>query len=257
MSTWNRIWKKTTYILSSLLLLLAIWQGIILTGIYDRALLPSPLDTWKAVEELATSGVLFEHLGVSLLRFLVGYIIAAAAGIVLGILLGRLERVWQIIDPAIQLLRPVSPIAWSPFIVLWFGIGNMPAIVIIFLAAFFPVLLTTVSGVRKVSPVYLKVAQNLELGKSSLLFKVIVPAAFPAIASGLHLAVGSAWIFLVSGEMVGAQSGLGFLIVDSRNMIRLDLVLAGIVFIGLSGLLLDQCLRLLERVLGKKWGEQA
>lgn len=249
-----RALKKTGYVLIALTILLSLWQLVVSLELYERSLLPSPADAGNAIVELINTGAIFEHFRVSLFRFVTGYVSASIVGIVLGILLGRMKVLWNIADPIVQTLRPVSPIAWSPFIVLWFGIGNAPAIVIIFLAAFFPVLLSTVSGVKKVNPIYIKLAQNLELSRTSLLTKVIFPAAFPAIANGLHIAVGTAWIFLVSGEMVGAQSGLGFLIVDSRNMIRLDLVLAGILFIGICGLLLDQCVRLFERWMEKQWG---
>ncbi len=119
---------------------------------------------------------------------------------------------------------------------------------------FFPVLLSTVTAVRKMDVTYLKVAQNLEIGRYHLFSKIILPAIFPFIANGLHIAVGTSWIFLVSGEMVGAQSGLGFMIVDARNQLRLDFVLAGIIFIGLCGLLLDRIIRLLERWMDKQWG---
>lgn len=249
-----RALKKTGYVLIALTILLSLWQLVVSLELYERSLLPSPADVGDAIVELINTGTIFEHFRVSLFRFVTGYVSASIVGIVLGILLGRMKVLWNIVDPIVQTLRPVSPIAWSPFIVLWFGIGNAPAIVIIFLAAFFPVLLSTVSGVKKVNPIYIKLAQNLELSRTSLLTKVIFPAAFPTIANGLHIAVGTAWIFLVSGEMVGAQSGLGFLIVDSRNMIRLDLVLAGILFIGICGLLLDQCVRLFERWMEKQWG---
>jgi NitT/TauT family transport system permease protein len=246
--------KKTGYIAAGMAFLVIVWQIVVATGRYDEALLPSPLSVLWAMEDLLRSGKLFEHFGVSLGRFVAGYVTASLIAIALGLVLGRIRWLWNVIDPIVQLLRPVSPIAWSPFIVLWFGIGNAPAITIIFLAAFFPVLLSTVSAVRKVNPVYLKVASNIELGRLELLRKIIFPAAFPTISNGLHIAIGTSWIFLVSGEMVGSQSGLGFLIVDSRNFLRLDFVLAGIIFIGLCGLLLDQCVRLLERRMERKWG---
>lgn len=153
-----------------------------------------------------------------------------------------------------QVLRPVSPIAWFPFIVLWFGIGDLLAVVIIFIAAFYPVLLSTISGVSKVDPVYLKVAQNFGIKQPYLLSKIIFPAAFPMITNGLYMALGSAWVFLVAGEMVGAQSGLGYLIIDARNSIHPDLVLAGIICIGVTGLMLDKTIRLLESWVEKQWG---
>jgi NitT/TauT family transport system permease protein len=246
--------NKTVNVIIGLAILLAIWQAVVATGKYEESLLPSPLNVARGIVEMIETGIIFTHLKVSLIRFAAGYLSASILAVALGLALGRIRRLWNIIDPIVQVIRPVSPIAWSPFIVLWFGIGDAPAIVIIFLAAFFPVLLSTVSAVRKVSPIYLKLAQNFELNRYSLLTKIIFPAAFPTIANGLHIAVGTAWIFLVSGEMVGAQSGLGFLIIDSRNMIRLDLVLAGILFIGICGLLLDQCVRLFERWMEKQWG---
>ncbi|ALS25000.1 MULTISPECIES: ABC transporter permease [Paenibacillus] len=246
--------RTLTNVLVSMVLLIVIWQAIVLIGGYNDSLLPAPLSVGKAVLKLLLDGTLWTHLQVSLLRFAAGYFSASITAIVLGLLLGRLPVLWGFVDPIVQVIRPVSPIAWSPFIVLWFGIGNAPAIVIIFLAAFFPVLLSTVTAVRKMDVTYLKVAQNLEIGRYHLFSKIILPAIFPFIANGLHIAVGTSWIFLVSGEMVGAQSGLGFMIVDARNQLRLDFVLAGIIFIGLCGLLLDRIIRLLERWMDKQWG---
>ncbi|MGA9228362.1 MAG: ABC transporter permease, partial [Mesobacillus sp.] len=216
-------------------LLIIVWQAVIMIGEYDTVLFPPPLKVWEGIVSLIYDGTLFTHFQVSLYRFAAGYLSAVVAAIILGLVLGRLPVLWNVLDPVAQVIRPVSPIAWSPFIVLWFGIGDIPAIVIIFIAAFFPVLLSTVSAVRRVDSNYLKVAQNLEIKGIRLLTKIIFPAAFPYIANGLHIAVGTAWIFLVAGEMVGAQSGLGYLIIDARNSMRLDLVMAGIVFIGISG----------------------
>jgi NitT/TauT family transport system permease protein len=193
-------------------------------------------------------------MGISFMRFAAGYLSASLAAVALGLLLGQLPRVWRTIDPIVQVIRPVSPIAWSPFIVLWFGIGNAPAIAVIFLAAFFPVLLSTVSGMRKVDPVHAKLARNLEMERAQYVTRIVLPSAFPTIANGLHIAVGTSWIFLVSGEMVGAQSGLGYLIVDSRNTLRLDLVMAGIVSIGLFGFLADRLVGLFETWVGRHWG---
>lgn len=236
------------------IILIAIWQTISLVGGYNTALFPTPLQVLDAIISLIKNGTLFEHFQVSMYRFLAGYLSAVVIAIILGLILGRINILWGVIDPIVQLLRPVSPTAWSPFIVLWFGIGDMPAIVIIFIAAFFPVLLSTVSAVGKVDKTYLKLAQNLELKGFELLRKIIFPAAFPYIANGLHIAVGTAWIFLVAGEMVGTQSGLGYLIVDARNSLRLDLVMAGILFIGAAGLILDKAVGLFETWINRIWG---
>lgn len=246
--------RKLLNTIMGLLILVTAWQGLVLSEKYDRSLLPSPLKVLAGMGELVTDGTLLTHISVSLYRFSVGYLTAIAAGIVLGLVFGWFNKLWGIFDPIVQVLRPISPIAWFPFIVLLFGIGDLPAIVIIFIAAFYPVLLSTVSSVSKVDQVYLKVAKNFGIRQPHMLIKIIFPAAFPFIATGLHIALGSAWVFLVAGEMVGAQSGLGFLIIDARNNLRSDLVLAGIIFIGISGLLLDKAIRLLEKWVGKNWG---
>lgn len=246
--------KSMSNVIIGFVLLIAIWQVVIVIGKYDSALFPSPLNVWEGMMSLIEDGTLFEHFQVSFLRFLAGYLSAVFLAIILGLIFGRIPLLWGFIDPIVQLLRPVSPIAWSPFIVLWFGIGNMPAIVIIFIAAFFPVLLSTVSAVRKVERTYLKVAENLEIKNFQLLKKIIFPSAFPYIANGLHIAVGTAWIFLVAGEMVGTQSGLGYLIVDARNSMRLDLVMAGILFIGVAGLILDKIVGFFENWINRLWG---
>lgn len=235
-------------------ILIAVWQAAIYIFDFETVLFPPPLKVGEGILSLILDGTLFTHLQVSLMRFSIGYLLAVVCAIGLGLFLGRVTKVWNVVDPIVQVLRPVAPIAWSPFIVLWFGIGDAPAIVIIFIAAFYPVLLTTVAAVKKVEGTYLKVAQNFEIKQPQLMTKIIFPAAFPYIANSLHIALGTAWIFLVSGEMVGAQSGLGYLIVDSRNLLRLDLVLAGIIFIGVLGLILDKAIQLFEKWVGRQWG---
>lgn len=249
-----RFLKKLQNFIIGMILLVAIWQLLIILGGYEEALFPPPLIVWQELVEMVLDGIIFVHLQVSLGRFFAGYLLAVIPAIILGMLLGRMPRLWQIIDPIVQVLRPVSPVAWSPFIVLWFGIGNMPAIAIIFIASFFPVLLTTVAGVKKVDRDYLKIAENLEIKQPELMYKIIFPASFPSIVSGLRLALGTAWIFLVAGEMVGAQSGLGYLIVDARNTLNLAGVFAGILVIGLSGFILDRLITLAETWVGRHWG---
>lgn len=238
--------KKIIYFISGLALLILVWQLVVTIGQFNEALFPGPWIVFTALIQLITDGTLFIHLKDSMLRFVIGYFIAAITAITAGLLLGRSTVLWHIIDPIIQLLRPVSPVAWSPFVVLVFGIGNTPAIVIIFIAAFFPILLTTVNGVRNVESHYIKLADNLQFNRFDLYRKIIFPAALPSIMGGLHIAIGTAWIFLVAGEMVGAQSGLGYLIVDARNMLHLPNVLAGIVIIGVCGFLLDRLITWLQ-----------
>jgi NitT/TauT family transport system permease protein len=238
----------------SIAILIIIWQILFTVSNYDAALLPSPKMAFDALVEMIENGRLFENISTSMYRFAAGYLTSVTVAVLLGLILGRLPKVFQYVNPALQLLRPISPTAWMPFIVLLFGIGDVPAVVIIFIAAFFPVLLSTVAAVGNIDPIYLKVSKNFGISQPALTWKVIFPAAFPQIANGIHLALGTAWIFLVAGEMVGAQSGLGYQIIDARNNIRADILLATILVIGIIGILLDGLLKLIEKLILKSWG---
>ena len=246
--------KNVRHLIGAAAVTLLCWQAICAFGRWHEALFPSPLAAFLGFVELIKDGVLFEDVAASLVRFAVGYLASVLLALAAGLILGWYSKVWAYLNPIAQVLRPVSPVAWLPFIVLFFGIGEAPAIVIIFLAAFFPVLLATVAAVQKLDPVYLKVAQNFGIKEPAVFTKIILPAIFPQIATGLHLALGTAWVFLVAGEMVGAQSGLGFLIIDARNNLRADLLMAAILTIGLLGLLLDSAMNLAERQLYRAWG---
>lgn len=238
----------------SIAILILIWQILFSVSSYNKALFPSPKMAFDALLEMIENGKLFENIKTSMYRFVVGYSISVVSAVILGLILGRIPKVFQYVNPALQLLRPISPTAWMPFIVLLFGIGDVPAIVIIFIAAFFPVLLSTVSAVGNIDPIYLKVSKNFGIKQPALTWKVIFPAAFPQIANGVHLALGTAWIFLVAGEMVGAQSGLGYQIIDARNNIRADILLATILVIGVIGILLDSILKFIEKAIMRSWG---
>ena len=246
--------KNVRHLIGAAAVTLLFWQVICAFSGWHEALFPSPLAAFLGFVELIKDGVLFEDVAASLVRFAVGYLASVLLALAAGLILGWYSKVWAYLNPIAQVLRPVSPVAWLPFIVLFFGIGEAPAIVIIFLAAFFPVLLATVAAVQKLDPVYLKVAQNFGIKEPAVFTKIILPAIFPQIATGLHLALGTAWVFLVAGEMVGAQSGLGFLIIDARNNLRADLLMAAILTIGLLGLLLDSAMSLAERQLYRAWG---
>ena len=245
---------KVKYIGGSLIILLALWQIVTWLGGWNEALFPSPLGTVRGLGELLASGVLAADIRASLSRFALGYISAVVLAMALGLVLGWYKKIWNYLNPVAQVLRPVSPVAWLPFIVLFFGIGEMPALVIIVIAAFFPVLLATVAAVQGMEPVYLKVAKNFGIGQPQILGKIVFPAVFPRIATGLHLALGTAWVFLVAGEMAGAQSGLGFLIIDARNNLRADWLMAAILTIGVLGLVLDGIVSYLEGQIYRRWG---
>ncbi len=230
-----------------------IWQLLVSLLNINSALFPAPIDVGKAFIELTTVGLkgstsnlpLISNISISLIRFFIGYFVAVILGIGLGLFLGNFPTVFSFINPLVQLIRPIAPVAWMPFIVLWFGIGNIPAIVIIFIAGFFPILLSTVSAIQNLDPIYYKVSQNFGIKKGNYMIKIELPAIMSQIFTSLRLALGTSWIFLVSGEMVGAQSGLGFLVMDSKNCLRPDALLAVILVIGVIGLLLDTLINLI------------
>lgn len=250
----NSTLKSIYYTVVSFLGVVILWQ-LLVSGLHlNESLLPSPLSVVKALGELTLDGTLVRGVVASIFRFIIGYLSAVLAGIGLGLLLGLFSPLFRYSYPVIQLIRPIAPVAWMPFVVLLLGIGDIPAIVIIFLAGFFPVLLTTASAVHGVDTVYLKVAHNYGIGRVRSVFKIIIPAIFPQIANSLHIALGSSWIFLVSGEMVGTQSGLGYMIIDARNNMRTDQLLATMLVIGIIGFLLDLLIGKFERRILRFWG---
>ncbi|MCR4944410.1 MAG: ABC transporter permease [Clostridium sp.] len=249
--------KKIINIVISIAILLGVWTLLSSMGQSGKSAVPSPYKVILAIKEMIDDKILFQYIGISLYRFFIGYILSVVVAVILGLILGYYRKAWDIVDPIVQILRPISPTAWFPFIVIAFGIGNLPAIVIIFLASFYTVLISTVTAVKKIDEIYIKVADTFEIKGLSLVTKVIFPAIFPSIANSMHIALGSAWIFLVAGEMVGAQSGLGYLIIDARNNLRNDMLLAGIVLIGVIGLILDKLIGLFESKINSKWGRFA
>jgi NitT/TauT family transport system permease protein len=231
---------------------LSIWQ--VAASFYTPEQLPAPLQVAEGLSELAAAGLLWEHIQVSLIRFAVSYSFALVTAVPLGLFLGWHTYSRQALGPMVQILRPISPIAWFPLAVLWFGVGDAPAIFIIFLSAFFPILLSTISAVRKIDPVYLKVAKNFGVSRGMLFTRIVIPAAFPYIMIGLNIAIGVAWIHLVAGEMLVAQSGLGYLIVDSRNFLRTDWIISGMLVVGLLGLSINEIIAWAEKTINRKWG---
>lgn len=240
--------------LAGFLTLTAVWQAVSWAGFFPPGLLPSPLAVAAAIRELWPRGVLLGHIADSFYRFFAGYALAVALGMPFGLLAGWSRRLEAAVEPVLQVLRPISPIAWIPLAILWFGIGSKPTIFIIFLAAFFPVTLSSIAAVKSVDPLLLRVARNFGATPGQTLVKVVLPAAFPYIAAGLRMAMGAAWIFLVAGEMVGLRSGLGYLIIDGRNQVRYDLVMASMAIIGGLGLVIDRLMRAVESRLMGRWG---
>ena len=161
--------KKTRSYIISFAVLIILWELLAVSGLFPESLFPSPGRTAEALGRRISSGALLLDIGASMYRFFIGYILAVVSAVILGLLLGWFRCAWKYVNPIVQFLRPISPVAWLPFIVLWVGIGDVPAVVIIFIAAFFPVLLTTVTAVGSIDPVYLKISDNFGLSRSQTL----------------------------------------------------------------------------------------
>jgi NitT/TauT family transport system permease protein len=218
-------------------------------------LLPRPFAVVEAIGELAQKGFLVKHVVASLFRVTWGYVGAVLVGVPLGILLGWYRRAGLAIAPIFEVLRPISPLAWIPIAILWFGVGDVSAVFIIFLGALFPITLTAMNAVRGVELVHVNAGRNFGLRAPELLRRVIYPAILPQLLIGLRLSLGIAWLVVVAAEMIAVSSGLGFLIIDARNAgNRYDLVVAGMVLIGVIGIALDAAMRGLERSKALAWG---
>jgi NitT/TauT family transport system permease protein len=209
-------------------------------------LFPTPLEVGKAIIQLAKSGAILKHSFSSLIRVFSGFILAAVLAIPLGLFIGTNKILKAAINPPMQFIRTISPIAWIPLAILWFGIGEAPAIFIIF-----------ITTVQNTDPILIKVAKNLGASNETLMRNVIFPAILPYIFIALRIAVGIGWVVIVAAEMVGMSSGLGFMILDARNFLRTDIVIAGMIVIGCIGFLIDLAFGLIEKKVKQLYGKTA
>src|SRR6266850_5482505 len=218
-------------------------------------LFPTPGNVARGIVELIQKGLLLKYVVASLFRVTWGFALAVALGVPLGLVLGWYSRAFQAFNPFIQILRPISPIAWIPVAILWFGVSDAAPIFLIFLASVFPITVATIAAVQNMQLVYLRAAQNFGLSTGELFRQVILRACLPQIITGIRIALGVAWLVVVAAEMIAVNSGLGYLIIDARNAgKRYDLVVAGMVMIGLIGLILDVMVRQLEKFDEVRWG---
>ncbi|MCK6544585.1 ABC transporter permease [Myxococcota bacterium] len=224
----------------------------------DNPILPGPLATIAGLFELVKSGVMFKHIIASLFRVSWGYFAAVLVAVPLGLVLGSARRGEMALNPLIQIFRPISPLAWIPIAILWFGVSDLAAVFLIFIASALPIAVAAMSAVHHIPAVHLNAGRNFGLTNAQLLREVIYPSVMPRLLVGLRLALGVSWIVVVAAEMIAVNSGLGFLIIDSRNAgDRYDLVIAGMVMIGVIGMGLDVGMRQLERLKSVSWGYAA
>jgi NitT/TauT family transport system permease protein len=248
-----RKWERYFWPLFAAAFFLVMWY--VLVKWTASKVFPSPLDVQRGMAELVRKGVLWHYMLDSLGRVGTGYLTAVALGVPTGLLLGWYPAAGLVVNPTIQILRPISPIAWIPVSIVWFGIGDLAAIFLVFLASFFPIVVASMNGVRNVPSMYRRAGRNFGHTPAMLLSKVVFPAALPQIIVGLRIALGIAWLVVVAAEMIAVDSGLGYLVIDSRNSgKRYDLVIAAMILIGLIGLGLDMGFRRIEKVKSVRWG---
>ncbi|HEX2641945.1 MAG TPA: ABC transporter permease [Thermoanaerobaculia bacterium] len=232
---------------------IAVWH--LLVKLSGSDIFPTPLEVVTGTVDLARRGVLFKYIVASLFRVSTGYLLAVVIGIPFGLVLGWFSRARAAFNPMIQILRPISPIAWIPVAILWFGVSDAAPVFLIFLASLFPITTAAMAAVQNIQLAYIRAARNFGIRGLTLFRKVVFPAALPQILTGLRLALGVAWLVVVAAEMIAVNSGLGYLIIDARNAgKRYDLVVAGMVLIGLIGLGLDYLMRRLETLDEVRWG---
>jgi NitT/TauT family transport system permease protein len=233
-------------------LLLAVWW--IAVAASKSVIFPTPLQVVTGTLDLAREGTLWGHIGSSLFRVGTGFLLAVVIGVPLGLLMGWVGSAFATLNPIVQILRPISPIAWIPIAILWFGVGDLSPIFLIFLSSVFPTIVQTAAAVHTIERQYIWAAENFGVSRYKLFLQVVIPAALPQIIVGMRVSLGVAWLVVVAAEMIALRSGLGYMIIDSRNAgNRYDLVVAGMVIIGLTGLLLDGAMRRLERLKAVRW----
>lgn len=235
------------------LAILAFWH--MTTQGRPYSLIPPPIEVAKALYDLcfgglnddAFSATLGTHIIASVSRVYGGFGLAMLVALPLGILIGRVPVVRKMVDPMLQILRPIPVTAWLPLAMILFGIGPKSAFFLVFLGAFYPILINTVFGVRSVEPRLFEAASMLGCQGSAQFLKVVLPAALPAIFTGLRLGLGFAWVVIVIGEMTGVPTGLGAIIMEARQLSRTEIVICGMVTIGLAGFISDRIIMLIGR----------
>lgn len=238
------------------LIVLAAWEACARAGLFSAVVMPSPtavaLRWWAYLLPTEAfnpangsyltwliSGELLHDAYSSLFRVVIGFLIGAVLALPFGLLMGASQRIYALFNPMMQILRPIPPIAYIPLAILWFGLGNPPSFFLIAIGAFFPVLMNTIAGVRQVDGIYLRAARNLGVNQWTMFTRVILPAATPYILAGVRIGIGTAFIVVIVSEMIAVNDGLGFRILEAREFMWSDKIIAGMITIGLLGLALD------------------
>lgn len=247
---------KTAVQMVPLAVLFLVWELASRSKPDLALILPPPTEVIQAAVQLTRDGSLQRDIFASLRRVMVALAFATAIGLPLGLLMGMSKSMAWFFEPIVNFFRPIPPLAWIPLSIVWLGVSEGQNVFIIFLGAFFPILLNSVQGVRQVDPQLVRAARTLGSSQLAIALTVLVPGALPSIFVGFRVGTGIAWMALVAGEIVAASSGLGFLIMQGRQLFRPDYIIVGMVVIGLIGLLLDFMLRMLQKTI-MRWEQVA
>ncbi len=227
-------------------LILSIWQILSSTGTISTQLFSSPALILRQYWELSLSGELLHHLRISLVRALLGFLLGGSCGLLLGLFVGMFRKVEETVNPTVQMLRTVPLLAITPLFILWFGFGELSKVLLISLGAFFPLYVNTFLGVRNVDAKLFEVARVLEFSRFSQMMRLVLPAALPNVLLGIRLSLTIAWLCLVTAELLGADTGVGFMIQDARAFMQTDIVFVGITIFAIVGKLSDSIVRFFE-----------
>lgn len=230
------------------------WATLSMLRVFPESVFPSPASVGAGFVEEISSGHLFNDVVASLFRVGIGFSLAVALGLPLGLWLGHAASARAAALPAINFLRNLSPIAWIPFAILWFGVGDTSVIFLIFLASIFPLTLATLAAVANIPAVYFRVARDYGISGGALLTQVTLPAITPQVITALRVTAGVSWVVLVAAEMIAGKDGLGFAILDARNGLRTDLVVVGMIAVGAIGVVSDKLLMRLTKLPSVRWG---
>jgi len=238
------------------LLLAAAWEAVAIAGIFPAKLFPSLETVFVTLAELLLDGILWAHTAGTLARLVLGFLLASAVGVVAGILMGRFQVIEDLFLPAVSFAYPIPGLAYAPLFVLWFGLGDLPAVLLVGAASCFIIIINTWKGVKAVRPLWLRAAEVMGASERQMFWKVILPAALPYVLTGLRLGLAQAWRILVVVEMLMAvERGLGWMIFGAREFLNTDVMLAGVLVIGIVGLLLEkQVFERVERYTVVRWG---
>ena len=237
-----------------LLIALLMWTAISALRFFPESVFPSPLSVARGFLEELRSGRLTDDIVASLFRVTTGFGLAVVLGIPAGLWLGNHARARTAFLPVVNFFRSLSPLAWIPFAILWFGIGDLPTVFLIFMASFFPLVLATVAAVANIPSVYFRVARDYRFTNREMLLNVTLPAIAPQVITSLRVTAGLAWLVVVAAEMIAGHAGLGFAIWDARNGLRMDLLVCGMIVIGVIGIILDRILLQLTKIPSVRWG---